>query len=215
MNECLSGLDGRSPSRVEQPRGEVMVEPEAVAALLRLRAFDLGSKRIARELGISRGTVKRYIEAGGWQPFRQPTRRKLLDGLDDWLRERLRRHRGNAPLPGPTWCARSCWPRRAPRFASRRPAAIPGRPPFGIEGCGRRPQRAASCQSTSATTPSGSCATIARSRSTATPTRFPSRARRPWRGRQPPGRGRPRQPLGPRDPGAAVRARDCPPSSVC
>jgi len=39
MNECVGGLDGRSPSRVGQPRREVMVEPEAVAALLRLRAL--------------------------------------------------------------------------------------------------------------------------------------------------------------------------------
>lgn len=57
-----------------------MVEPEAVTTLLRLRALGWGSKRIARELGISRGTVKRYIEAGGW------------------LRERFRRHRGNADV---------------------------------------------------------------------------------------------------------------------
>jgi transposase len=75
-----------------------MVEPEAVTTLLRLRALGWGSKRIARELGISRGTVKRYAEAGGWQPFKQPARRKLLDGLDEWLRERFRRHRGNADV---------------------------------------------------------------------------------------------------------------------
>jgi transposase len=75
-----------------------MVEPEAVAALLRLRALGWGSRRIACELGISRGTVKRYVEAGGWQPFKQPARRKLLDGLDEWLRERFRRHRGNADV---------------------------------------------------------------------------------------------------------------------
>jgi DNA-binding NarL/FixJ family response regulator len=46
------------------PRREVMVEPEAVTTLLRLRALGWGSKRIARELGLSRGTVKRYVEAG-------------------------------------------------------------------------------------------------------------------------------------------------------
>ena len=58
-----------------------MVEPEAVAALLRLKGLGWGSKRIARELGLSRGTVKRYVEAGGWQPFKQPRRSKLLDEL--------------------------------------------------------------------------------------------------------------------------------------
>jgi transposase len=75
-----------------------MVEPEGVAAMLRLKELGWGSKRIARELGVSRGTVKRYLEAGGWQPFKSPQRRKLLDGHADWLRERFRRHRGNADV---------------------------------------------------------------------------------------------------------------------
>jgi hypothetical protein len=42
--------------------------------------------------------VKDYIVAGGWTPYRQPERKKALDGLEDWLRERLRRHRGNADV---------------------------------------------------------------------------------------------------------------------
>jgi hypothetical protein len=41
-----------------------MVEPEAVAAMLRLMGWTW--KRIARELGISRGRFKRYLRAGGW-----------------------------------------------------------------------------------------------------------------------------------------------------
>ena len=75
-----------------------MVEPEAVAAMLRLKELGWGTKRIARELGVSRGTVKRYLDAGNWQPFKKPRRKKLLDGLEDWLRERLRQHRGNADV---------------------------------------------------------------------------------------------------------------------
>jgi transposase len=58
----------------------------------------LGTKRIARELGISRNTVKEYIAAGGWTPYRQPQRKKALDGQGAWLRERLRPHRGNADV---------------------------------------------------------------------------------------------------------------------
>jgi transposase len=75
-----------------------MVEPEAVAAMLRLTDLGWGSKRIARELGVSRGTVKRYLAAGGWQPFKKPKRKRLLDGHEAWLRERFRRHRGNADV---------------------------------------------------------------------------------------------------------------------
>ena len=38
-----------------------------------------GAKRIARELGVSRNTVKDYIAAGGRTPS-EPARKKVLDG---------------------------------------------------------------------------------------------------------------------------------------
>ncbi|WP_307154099.1 IS21 family transposase [Rhodopseudomonas julia] len=75
-----------------------MVEPEAVAAMLKLKDLGWGSKRIAKELGVNRGTVKRYLAAGGWRPFKKPVRARLLDGQEAFLRERLRRHRGNADV---------------------------------------------------------------------------------------------------------------------
>ena len=45
-----------------------MLEPEAVVAILRLKELGWGSKRIARELGVSRTTVRDYVAAGGWTP---------------------------------------------------------------------------------------------------------------------------------------------------
>jgi transposase len=75
-----------------------MLEPEEVSAMLRLKEQGWGAKRIARALGVSRNTVKDYIAVGGWTPYRQPVRKKALDGLEPWLRERLRRHRGNADV---------------------------------------------------------------------------------------------------------------------
>ena len=39
----------------------------------------MGSKRIARELGVNRRTVRRYLETGGWQPYKKPKRQKLLE----------------------------------------------------------------------------------------------------------------------------------------
>ena len=66
MDEAVSCRLRRTRSRLDEPwRGE-MVEPEAVAAMLQLKGLGWGSKRISRELGLSRGTVKRYLEAGGW-----------------------------------------------------------------------------------------------------------------------------------------------------
>lgn len=75
-----------------------MLAPDEVAAMMRLHSLGWGSKRIARELGCDRKTVKRYLQKGGWRPYRSPRRAKALDGLEDWLAERFRRHRGNADV---------------------------------------------------------------------------------------------------------------------
>jgi len=79
-------------------RGQVMKTPDDVEEMLRLKACGWGLKRIARELGCSHHTVKAYIEAGGVKPVKPPVRAKKLDGLDDWVRERFIRHRGNADV---------------------------------------------------------------------------------------------------------------------
>ena len=44
----------------------------------------------------SRNTVKRYAAAEGWAGYRAPDRPGALAGLETWLAERFRRHRGNA-----------------------------------------------------------------------------------------------------------------------
>jgi len=75
-----------------------MLEPEAVSALVRLNELGWGTRRIARELGISRNTVKRYVGAGGSLSYRQPRRRKVLDEHAAWRKERFERHRGNADV---------------------------------------------------------------------------------------------------------------------
>jgi transposase len=75
-----------------------MLMPDEVSAMVRLHEMGWGTKRIAAELGCSRTTVKRYIEANGWVAYRKPRRPKALDGLEGWLAERFRRHRGNADV---------------------------------------------------------------------------------------------------------------------
>jgi transposase len=79
-------------------RGDEMRTPDEVATMLRLRALGWGTKRIAAELGCSRNTVKRYIETDGWTAYRRPKRERVLGGLEEWLAERFRRHRGNADV---------------------------------------------------------------------------------------------------------------------
>jgi transposase len=75
-----------------------MQAPEDVAVMQRLRALGWGFKRIARELGVSKNTVRRHLRAGRWTPYRQPVRDRRLAGLEGWLRERFYQHRGNAEV---------------------------------------------------------------------------------------------------------------------
>src|SRR5580658_4642905 len=88
----------RSSLRHGELRGDEMRTPDEVAAMLRLGELGWGTRRIAAELGCSRNTVKRYIEAQGFTAYRKPRRARQLDGLEDWLFERLRQHRGNADV---------------------------------------------------------------------------------------------------------------------
>jgi transposase len=94
MDERITGIALQD----EVLRGQVMKTPDDVAAMMRLKSLGWGAKRIARELGCSHHTVKGYLAAGGFRPFKSPQRPKLLDGQEDWLRERFIRHRGNADV---------------------------------------------------------------------------------------------------------------------
>src|SRR5918912_694424 len=94
----MVGSKGEVSRRTMQPQGETMRAPDEVAAMVRLRALGWGVRRIAAELGCSHMTVRRYLAEGGWAAYRTPRRAKALDGLEGWLAERFRRHRGNADV---------------------------------------------------------------------------------------------------------------------
>ena len=79
-------------------RRDAMLEPDEVTAMLRLRKLGWGSKRLAREFGCSRTTVKRYLASCRWQPYQRRASRGMLAGHETWLRERFFRHRGNADV---------------------------------------------------------------------------------------------------------------------
>jgi len=86
------------PARSGAVRGEEMLQPDEVAAMVRLHDLGWGAKRLSKEFGCARNTVRRYLRAGGAAPFAKPERKSALDGLDDWLRERFFRHAGNADV---------------------------------------------------------------------------------------------------------------------
>ena len=79
-------------------QGDLMQTPETVAAMKRLHELGWGIKRIARELGGSKNTVKGYLRRGGWAPCRPAARRRVLGELDAWLATSFRQHRGNADV---------------------------------------------------------------------------------------------------------------------
>lgn len=78
--------------------GEPVRTPDDVAVILRLHALGWGAKRIAREVGCAKNTVKRYLAQGTWAPVAHRPRAKVLDPLADWIAERFLRHRGNADV---------------------------------------------------------------------------------------------------------------------
>ena len=78
--------------------GEPVRTPDDVAVILRLHQLGWGTKRIAREVGCARNTVKRYLADGAWTPVRTRERPKTLDPLADWIAARFRQHRGNADV---------------------------------------------------------------------------------------------------------------------
>src|SRR5690348_3998395 len=58
-----------------------MIEPEAVRQLRELRRRGWGAKRIARELGLARNTVRRYVRGGdGASEQHRPAARQLDEG---------------------------------------------------------------------------------------------------------------------------------------
>ena len=86
------------PARTMAVQGEEMLQPNEVAAMLRLHELGWGAKRLSKEFGCARNTVRRYLRAGGTVPFMKPERKSAFDGLEDWLRERFFRHGGNADV---------------------------------------------------------------------------------------------------------------------
>ena len=86
-------------SPLEQSSRDAALEtPEDVQAILGLTAAGWGRRRIARELGCSPETVRKYRRQGGWEAYGKPRRIGVLDGQYDWLKERFLAHNGNADV---------------------------------------------------------------------------------------------------------------------
>ena len=78
--------------------GDIMHTPEMVNKIFSLFSLGWGKKKIAKELGISKKTVKHYLNKKEWQPYKKSIRHKKLDGLNEWLEKTFYLHKGNAAV---------------------------------------------------------------------------------------------------------------------
>lgn len=116
--------------------------PDDVDRMLQLHALGWGVKRIARELGCAKNTVKQYVTQGDWRPAAPVVRVGVLDALQPWLAACFHQHHGNADVvrqalrretsspcrsgrSSGRWrrSAKRCAPPRAPRCALKRDRA--------------------------------------------------------------------------------------------
>ena len=74
------GSGASLPDQASRDSHVLMVEPEIVRQIRALRELKWGTRRIADELGISRGTVKRYLRSGAEAEVQtRPSARSLSD----------------------------------------------------------------------------------------------------------------------------------------
>ena len=74
------GSGASLPDQASRASHVLMVEPEIVRQIRALRELKWGTRRIADELGISRGTVKRYLRGGAEAEVQtRPSARSLTD----------------------------------------------------------------------------------------------------------------------------------------
>ena len=71
-------------------QGAEMLGSDGVREIFTLRRLGWGIKRIARELGLSRNTVRDWLRKGANRTYAGPAKRPLLGGHLGWIRERFR-----------------------------------------------------------------------------------------------------------------------------
>ena len=86
-------MDERLDRVVSLPREsglaeERMLRGDLVREIVARKERGEGIKRIARELGVDRKTVRRWLRLGGWQPRRPRPRRRPIDQLTGFIARR-------------------------------------------------------------------------------------------------------------------------------
>ncbi|MCX5938175.1 MAG: helix-turn-helix domain-containing protein [Cyanobium sp. LacPavin_0920_WC12_MAG_62_9] len=125
-------------SPLEQSSRDAALEtPEDVLMILGLTAAGWGRRRIAKQLGCSPETVRKYRRQGGWETYGKHRRIGVVDGQCDWLTGRFLAHKGYADVMrqelasdmgiavSPCTLERAVGQWRLPLRSTRRPALGP------------------------------------------------------------------------------------------
>ena len=67
---------------------EQMLGADLVREMVARKDRGEGAKRIARELGVDRKTLKRWLRLGQWQPRRSGHRPRLIDRFAEFIEQR-------------------------------------------------------------------------------------------------------------------------------
>ena len=92
-----------NPALSQTMQDETMLQDEEVAAMVRLHELGWGAKRLAREFGCARNTVRRYLREGGPAPFasRSGGRRSMVWTIAASPMPSLYPHRPAKPVTAP------------------------------------------------------------------------------------------------------------------
>ena len=97
-------MRGNSIKLLSEARPQVigeneMIERNDAIRIVRLREQDYSIRQIAREMSISRNTVRKYLRSGGLVEYHGTNSRNgLLSGEEEWLRRKFFQHEGNADV---------------------------------------------------------------------------------------------------------------------
>ena len=97
-------MRGNSIKLLSEARPQVigeneMIERNDAIRIVRLREQGYSIRQIAREMSISRNTVRKYLRNGGLVEYHGTNSRSgLLSGEEEWLRRKFFQHEGNADV---------------------------------------------------------------------------------------------------------------------
>ena len=84
---------------------ERMLGADLVREMVARKERGEGAKRIARELGVDRKTVKRWLRLGSWQPRRSRHRPRPIDRFAEFIEQRAPEVGWNGVVCTASWWA--------------------------------------------------------------------------------------------------------------